>query len=330
MATPAQPPPALRLEHSQRPNIAKKSPSALTQPKAIASAEEESVSAAGAVFLRSGLVTCLAWVWGGGVLFCLVRSLRAWALIRRLKRSLAAVRDPRVQCVAESVACELGLARSLRVFTSARVPVPLSLGLSRGSIVLPEGLSDTLSDSQLRDVLVHEAAHLTRRDALVGWLQQLAWVVWWWNIPLYFVNRRLARLREQICDGYVLVHGGSGRDFAETLVPHRGVVHQSTATAGSADSLLSNLEELTERLTQLTKGERSMQIRMKKRTWALLLYWRAPWERPAVGHWSGRKSHRPPNPTRTTRLFLSATTTKRHQNKRRTRRRCKKKPQKNG
>ncbi len=96
--------------------------------------------------------------------------------------------------------------------------MPLSLGWWSNSIVLPVGLADELSDRQLEDIFVHEAAHLARRDAWVAVLQQLATALFWWNIFLILINRRLARLREEICDDYVLAEGGDGRRFAETLV----------------------------------------------------------------------------------------------------------------
>ena len=51
---------------------------------------------------------------------------------------------------------------------------PLAVGFSRPSVVLPERLIGVASENEIRDVLVHEVAHIVRRDHLVVLLQELA------------------------------------------------------------------------------------------------------------------------------------------------------------
>ena len=60
------------------------------------------------------------------------------------------------------------------VLVSRRVTTPLAVGFSRPSVILPERLIGVASGDEMRDVLVHEVAHIVRRDHLVVLLQELA------------------------------------------------------------------------------------------------------------------------------------------------------------
>ncbi len=73
-----------------------------------------------------------------------------------------------------------------------RVRGPIAVGLLRPRVVLPEGLAESISEHSLCDVLVHECAHVVRRDAWVGLLQRLAGALFWPH-PLRSLRQRPAR-----------------------------------------------------------------------------------------------------------------------------------------
>ena len=107
-------------------------------------------------------------------------------------------------------------------------------------IVLPSGLSTTLGQAELRDVLVHECAHIVRRDQIVIVLQAVAYVAYWPIWPVHWLNRLLANAREEVCDNYVLARQ-QPVTYGETLCtwpPCRGISPRSTrprrSSAGAA------------------------------------------------------------------------------------------------
>ena len=59
----------------------------------------------------------------------------------------------------------LGVAALPPVVTSPKVRAPVAAGLLRPWIILPMGLAESLASDSLRDVLVHECAHVVRLDA---------------------------------------------------------------------------------------------------------------------------------------------------------------------
>ena len=65
--------------------------------------------------------------------------------------------------LSRGAASGLGLARLPAVYTSPLVSGPVAIGIFRPRVVLPERLASALSPRQLRDVLVHEFAHIQSR-----------------------------------------------------------------------------------------------------------------------------------------------------------------------
>jgi HEAT repeat protein len=100
---------------------------------------------------------------------------------------------------------------------SNAIASPAAVGLFKPLVLLPASLRDMLSAQQLRDVLVHECAHVARRDRFVGLLQRLTALLFWPHPLVHVLNRRLAQAREELCDNFVL-RGGRAADYAETLL----------------------------------------------------------------------------------------------------------------
>src|SRR5262249_59937511 len=96
---------------------------------------------------------------------------------------------------------------------------PLVFGLARPRLLWPATLSDGLSAECQRAVIVHELAHLRRRDHWVGWLRTVAGCWWWWNPVYWFVSRQLGCNAELACDAWVVAAlPEARRSYAEALL----------------------------------------------------------------------------------------------------------------
>jgi len=112
----------------------------------------------------------------------------------------------------DALRSRLGISRKVSLGSSIRISAPISFGLIRPKIILPDG-SDSWDDSFLENVLIHELSHIKRLDWLTHITVYLVASINWFN-P--FVWRSLSRLRleaEYSCDNAVLRNGGSKRSL---------------------------------------------------------------------------------------------------------------------
>ena len=104
---------------------------------------------------------------------------------------------------------------------------PFVCGLWRPSLVLPRGLTRSLDLESLRSVLLHELAHIRRRDLLWDWIPAIARLLYFFHPAAHFIVCRARLERELACDQTAMVLTGLGAaGYASTLVE---IVSRSSA-----------------------------------------------------------------------------------------------------
>jgi TonB family protein len=111
----------------------------------------------------------------------------------------------------------LGLARVPQLLLLAGPVMPMTFGLRRPTIVLPEECL-AWTRSRQRAVLLHELAHIRRRDVASQLFGHLTTALWWFQ-PLSWISRRnLRRESERACDELVVQCGVRASDYAAELL----------------------------------------------------------------------------------------------------------------
>lgn len=196
----------------------------------------------------------LLWGWLGGFVFFVGLVIRDLLRLRRLRQSLVPCPSESAVGLLADAARSVGLAQPPRLYESAAVPVPVVIGPARPAVVLPAGMATLLEPKKLSAVLLHEAAHVVHGDLWVGLLQHAVAAVFWWCPPVHRLNRRLAEVREEICDDYVVAAQGDGFQLAEVLVEMavglRAKRRLAIGTLGAIDEKPA-LEGRVERLVDL-------------------------------------------------------------------------------
>ncbi|MCH9058791.1 MAG: M56 family metallopeptidase, partial [Planctomycetes bacterium] len=193
-----------------------------------------------------------AGVWLAGILAAVVwRVMRIGLFVRAMGAGTPASAATRA-LVAE-VAAEVGLARApLTLMLDRRVSPLVWCGL-RPRLVLPEGLWDELDSAGRRAVLMHELAHLKRRDHYVVWLSQAVSLVYWWHPVVWWVCRRIDEEADFACDAWVTSLRPAGRRvYAETLVVAQSYVSGLGMSRAPGLAMASHsARQLSRRLTMV-------------------------------------------------------------------------------
>ncbi len=112
----------------------------------------------------------------------------------------------------ESAAGPLGVRKLPQIRFTDSASTPVLAGFAHPVILLPSGIEETCSGSDLFAILSHELAHIRRRDAAVAWLQQIARAVFFFHPAVWLAGREIRRERELACDEMVLSRSPIARE----------------------------------------------------------------------------------------------------------------------
>ena len=139
---------------------------------------------------------------------------------------------------------ECGIAQPVALKESPTVRVPLVIGHWRPTIILPTEMAAAGDEINCDAIVVHELAHIARRDYAWQMLERLVGVALWFHPLFWCAERRLRFIRERVCDAFAVHRIGSASDYIETLLQLASKLTQSPAVAlGMAVMRSSHLGE---------------------------------------------------------------------------------------
>lgn len=121
-------------------------------------------------------------------------------------------------------------------------------------IAVAPSLLTTLEPAELDRVVIHEWAHVQRRDDLVSALQIVVRIVAGWHPAVWWIDRRLHREREIACDEMTVAVTGSPKSYAECLLKLASL-KGAVRTIQGAPALFS-MSGLRARLTKIVSPHR--------------------------------------------------------------------------
>ncbi|HKW03516.1 MAG TPA: M56 family metallopeptidase [Vicinamibacterales bacterium] len=152
-----------------------------------------------------------------GVLLLLARIGLERLALRRIVRSAHPVTDPAWQHALDDCVRRMRCSQPVQLLQSTTDIMPMTFGSGRATIIVPAS-ADTWADDRRRAVLLHELAHVARRDCLTQTFAAVARAVYWPHPGIWWAARRLRVECELACDDRVLAMGTEARDYAIHLL----------------------------------------------------------------------------------------------------------------
>ena len=140
--------------------------------------------------------------------------------------------------------------RNVEILSSDILKVPTALGFTRPAVVIPERLLRELSPSELKQIMLHELAHLNRWDDWTNLALQLLKVVFCFHPAVWWIDRRIALEREMACDDAVLAGTSDRHAYAQCLtrLAERTFASRSAALVQAA---VSRMRQTTMRVSRI-------------------------------------------------------------------------------
>jgi hypothetical protein len=155
--------------------------------------------------------------YSAGVLLLFARLIRQQFTVGRLLARAIPLDDRQWSALLAETAAAMGVVRPVRLLQSADVAMPIACGILRPGVLLPVA-AGTWTMERRRAVLLHELAHVSRRDCLTQTIASLACAVHWFNPLAWWAARQLRVERELACDDRVLASGTGAREYAGHLL----------------------------------------------------------------------------------------------------------------
>jgi beta-lactamase regulating signal transducer with metallopeptidase domain len=131
------------------------------------------------------------------------------------------------------------------------VPGATVLGFQRPCIAIPPALVEGLTVGDLDQVILHEYAHVQRRDDWSRLAQTLLMSVLWIHPAALFASRALNREREMACDEWVVARTGLPKVYARCLAHAAEVRGRVRSGPSLVPAFISGRHDLVRRVDRL-------------------------------------------------------------------------------
>jgi GWxTD domain-containing protein len=183
-------------------------------------------------------------IWVAGVAVFSLRRLMGLAGAYRLRHTGVRLAPAPWPARMAELAARLGIRRTVQLMESCLTEVPVMTGYLRPVVLLPVGMLAGLPTEQVEYILIHELAHVARRDYLVSLLQGVVEALLFYHPAVWWVSTTIRAEREHCCDDAVVSLAGDARGYAAALVNLEQARVLEPALAATGGSLTRRVRRL--------------------------------------------------------------------------------------
>lgn len=209
---------------------------------------------------RGSAVESAGWTWSSAIAIGIVALLMASVArlfagliaVRNLRRRSEITRDPTIRDIADKLAREIGVRRSVELRASSGIGSAAACGWRHPAILLAADWP-SWSSVELRAVLAHELAHIQRRDFLLGIVARICLTLCVHHPLAVWLTSRL-RLAQEIAADELAAIASGGRECYRRALARMALRQDSAWLGGMAQTFGTNRNSFTRRLAMLSQG----------------------------------------------------------------------------
>lgn len=148
----------------------------------------------------------------------------------------------------QELANNLEIEKKIALLESGLAKVPMAIGAFKPVILIPIGLLTALSSEEVEAILIHELAHIKRRDYLVNLLQSLMEIIFFFNPAVLWLSQLIKAERENCCDDMALSQSNNKVSYIRALVSceeyQASVPAYAMAFSGNKNNLINRVKRM--------------------------------------------------------------------------------------
>ncbi|MFT3827753.1 MAG: M56 family metallopeptidase [Chitinophagaceae bacterium] len=145
------------------------------------------------------------------------------------------------------LAAGIQIKKLVSLLESERVNVPLVIGFFKPVILVPLGLLAKLPQDELEAILLHELAHVKRRDYFVNLLQSFAETIFFFNPAVLWISSLIREEREHCCDDIAIAQISNPKQYINALMAfqeYNVAAGYAMAFPGKKNHLLNRIKRI--------------------------------------------------------------------------------------
>ena len=155
--------------------------------------------------------------WLAGLLLLTTWKFMNWRFTMRLRKNGLLTIPEHWQKKFNLIAEKMDFDRRIVIHTSAKVVGPMMIGYLKPMILVPIGFFSDLAPAEIEAIILHELAHIKRRDYLHLLIQQIINLILFYHPAIWLLDKMAKQERENACDDYVVGITGDPKTYVKAL-----------------------------------------------------------------------------------------------------------------
>ena len=187
-----------------------------------------------------------ALLWGAGTAAALLLLAKEWFATHLFLQQCIPAGSAQLAQLLLQAERKIGRKQSVPLVWSSEIDTHATAGILHPAIILPAGRLNGLSYTQLELLMLHELAHIQRRDALRVYAAKLAACFLFFHPAVWYTVSLLRCQCEECCDAMVVETSGARNAYVHTLaeIENRRSVQTTSVLAGNGGELLQRIRAL--------------------------------------------------------------------------------------
>lgn len=220
--------------------------------------EEENIQKSGVYSINIWTITTAIWLIG--IATVLGVTVIANIKFRKKWKKDAICANSYEHRVLSKCKAKMKISKDIPIFYTKNINVPVLYGLVSPCLLLPYELKDTISINDLTCIMLHELAHMKRKDIAIFWVMEILRAVYWFNPIIWYGLNKMRQDCEVACDALALSYMDSDDNikYGYTIInmlerakPLK--FHKVVSTANMAD----NKRQIIRRLEMISKFKKN-------------------------------------------------------------------------
>ena len=170
-----------------------------------------------------------------------------------IKKFIKPLNNKKIENLYNDIISEMNIVKKPLLGKSHKVASPITLGLFKPYIILPNDTITEFSNDEIKYILLHELTHYKNKDILINYIVCLFQVLYWFNPIIWFLFKELKTDMEIACDIAVLkvLNESNYIDYGKTIINFASKISElptlspSSGISGSKKQIKKRIQKIS-------------------------------------------------------------------------------------